>query len=74
MNKLCSAGLNVTDDHAKGVLEEAVGGDPAVQREALYGDGGQAVGGVEQADEPGHETTLDDIEDLLSGSDNDDLY
>ena len=47
---------------------------PRNLKKILIADGGQAVGGVEQAYEPGHETTLDDIEDLLSGSDNDDLY
>jgi hypothetical protein len=75
MNKLCSAGLNVTDDHGEGVQEEAVhGGGPVVEREAVHGEGNDGVGGVQEVGEIRPDTTLEDIDDLLFDSDNDDLY
>ena len=51
------------------LLEEAL-----LQREALHGEGDQGVGGVNNLGETGHETTFDDIHNLLFDSGNDYLY
>jgi hypothetical protein len=62
-------------EHVEEVQEQAVGGGPAARREeALHGEGDQGVVGVQGAGETGHETTLEDIDDLLSDSDNNDLF
>ena len=65
----------MTSDQVEEVQEEAVGADPAERREeALHGEGDQGVVGVQGAGDTGHETTLEDIDDLLSDSDNNDLF